>query len=57
MSDSAKVATKVGYISTESIATGETETLDTNALVSTQIGKLFEGIKSGTELPVEHPLP
>ena len=51
MSDNAKVDVQKGTLSTSSIAVGETEDLDTNALVSTQIGKLFEGIKSGTELP------
>ena len=51
LSDGAKVSKETGVLSSEATAAQETETLDKEATVSYQISQLFEGIKSGTELP------
>jgi len=51
MSDEAEVDVKQGELSSTSLAVAQTEELDQEATVSFQIAKLFEGIKSGTELP------
>ena len=51
MDDNAKVTKEQGTISTTSTAEAETEELDQEATVRYQIGKLFESIESGTELP------
>ena len=51
LSDEAEVDVKQGELSSTSTAVAATEELDEDALTSVQLGKLFESIKSGTELP------
>jgi len=51
VSDDAKITAAQGTVSDASLATAATTVLDEKATVSYQVGKLFESIGDGTELP------